>query len=156
MTTVVGNCGKHPGQSMINCPLCEIENHKKTSRIKTPTELLQQSNEYTEALEFVMAYREDRGDFDGYISTSALAEMIVKHKNKFVDTDWYNAGIFAQRVLSNHEIESLTKRLVKEVKDHRQTKAEWDETAKELNELRGHVEALKDRIKIQNERLNNQ
>lgn len=25
MESVVGNCGKHPGFNMINCPMCEIE-----------------------------------------------------------------------------------------------------------------------------------
>lgn len=29
MQKVIGNCGKHPGQSMINCPLCAIEEQKK-------------------------------------------------------------------------------------------------------------------------------
>lgn len=118
--------------------------------IKTPTELLNQSNEFTEALEFVQAYREEKGDFDGYISTSALAEMIVKHKNKFVDANWYNAGIMAQRILSKYEIESLQRSLIKEQHDHNNAFLKLNEAVKERDELRCHVEALKDRIKIMN------
>ena len=29
---VVGNCGKHPGQSMINCPICAAETNKRLLR----------------------------------------------------------------------------------------------------------------------------
>ena len=29
MEKVIGNCGKHPGQNMVNCPLCAIEKQQK-------------------------------------------------------------------------------------------------------------------------------
>jgi len=69
------------------------------------------------------------------------------------DKDWYNAGIMAQRILQNDEIETLKAKFKKEEQDHYYTRCAWEETSKERDELKNQNLALQDRIRIMQEQL---
>jgi FtsZ-binding cell division protein ZapB len=69
------------------------------------------------------------------------------------DKDWYNAGIMAQRILQNDEIETLKSKFKKEEQDHYYTRCAWEETSKERDELKNQNLALQDRIRIMQEQL---
>ena len=118
---------------------------------KTPTQALSELNEDTRIIDFVLEYRDKKDEFDGYIPTSSLAAMIAMFKRKYVDADWYNAGIMAQRILNNDEIESLKKKLKQEEFNHTQTRISWDSTTQERDRLKIENEVLRDKIKYMNE-----
>ena len=80
----------------------------------------------------------------------------VNHNETLTPTnkDWYNAGIMAQRILQNDEIETLKKKLRQEEFNHMNTRVSWDSTTEERDELKHRCKALEDRIKIITEKYN--
>ena len=118
--------------------------------VKTPTVALAEATEEAGIMDFVLGYREGKPEFEGYVSISSLAAMIISFKRKYVDTDWYNAGIMAQRILQNDEIESLKKKLKQEEFNHTNTRISWDSTTEERNKLKEENEFLRNRIQIMN------
>ena len=80
----------------------------------------------------------------------------VNHNETLTPTnkDWYNAGIMAQRILQNDEIETLKKKLRQEEFNHMNTRVSWDSTTEERDELKHKCKALEDRIKIITEKYN--
>ena len=80
----------------------------------------------------------------------------VNHNETLTPTnkDWYNAGIMAQRILQNDEIETLKKKLKQEEFNHMNTRVSWDSTTEERDELKHRCKALEDRIKIITEKYN--
>jgi hypothetical protein len=48
---------------------------------QSPQVLQTQPTETTEAIEFVLNYREDKPEFEGYTTTSTLAKMLVDFRN---------------------------------------------------------------------------
>lgn len=118
---------------------------------KTPTQALAELNEDSIIMNFVMEYRDGNPDFDGYVGTANLSAMIAAFKRKYVDANWYNAGIMAQRILQDDEIETLKKKLKQEEFNHTNTRISWDATTKERNELKEENEHLRNKIKLINE-----
>ena len=85
----------------------------------------------------------------GYeVTTVMLAEMLSRFKKEFIDKDWYNAGIMAQRILQNDEIETLKKKLKQEEFNHTNTRVSLDSTSAERDELKTRCKALEERIVI--------
>ena len=80
----------------------------------------------------------------------------VNHNETLTPTnkDWYNAGIMAQRILQNDEIETLKKKLRQEEFNHMNTRVSWDSTTEERDELKHKCKTLEDRIKIITEKYN--
>ena len=80
----------------------------------------------------------------------------VNHNETLTPTnkDWYNAGIMAQRIIQNDEIETLKKKLKQEEFNHINTRVSWDSTTEERDELKHKCKALEDRIKIITEKYN--
>lgn len=72
----------------------------------------------------------------------------AKFKKEFIDKDWYNAGIMAQRILQNDEIETLKKKLKQEEFNHTNTRVSLDSTSAERDELKTRCKALEERIVI--------
>ena len=60
----------------------------------------------------------------------------------------YNAGIMAQRILQNDEIETLKQKLKQEEFNHINTRISWDSTTAERDELKNKNRALEERIVI--------
>ena len=83
---VIGNCGKHPGQSMINCPLCAIEQQKILSK-KTFFVV-----EYAGYFNIQTTPFYDTGknildaDAVGYEEAKKYGELIENLLNKYYDT----------------------------------------------------------------------
>ena len=73
---------------------------------------------------------------------------MMNHNEALTPTnkDWYNAGIMAQRILQNDEIEALKKKLKQEEFNHMNTRVSWDSTTAERDELKHKCKTLEDRI----------
>lgn len=115
---------------------------------KKPTQALEELNEDLIIMNFVMEYRDQNPSFDSYVDTATLASMIAAFKRKYVDANWYNAGIMAQRILQNDEIEVLKKKLKQEEFNHTNTRISWDSTTAERDELKMRCKTLEERIVI--------
>ncbi len=116
--------------------------------MKTPTQLLHESDEHGKIILFASDYKDAHPEMDGYVSTVMLADILEKFKTEFIDKEWYNAGIMAQRILQNDEIESLKKRLYKEDSINIELKDQLDNAITERDELKIRCKALEDRIAI--------
>lgn len=115
---------------------------------KKPAQALEELNEDLIIMNFVMEYRDQNPSFDSYVDTATLASMIAAFKRKYVDANWYNAGIMAQRILQNDEIEGLKKKLKQEEFNHTNTRISWDSTTAERDELKMRCKTLEERIVI--------
>ncbi len=124
-----------------------------SNELKTPTQLVNESDEYGKIILFASDYKDAHPNMDGYVSTVMLADMLNEFKNKFISTDWYNAGIMAQRILQNDEIETLKKKLKQEEFNHTNTRISWDSTTAERDDLKTRCKALEDRIVIMNNNI---
>lgn len=62
------------------------------------------------------------------------------------DKDWYNAGIMAQRILQNDEIETLKAKLKQVIKSHDHLMQQLKEANEELDIKQSKIIALGDRI----------
>ena len=67
--------------------------------------------------------------------------------------DWYNAGIMAQRILQNDEIDLLKKRLKTGTEGHEKLVEHFNRQEIEIEELKNQNLALQDRIRIMQEQL---
>jgi hypothetical protein len=115
---------------------------------KKPTQAPEELNEDILIMNFVMEFRDQNPAFDSYIDTATLSSMIAAFKRKYVDANWYNAGIMAQRILQNDEIETLKKKLKQAEFNHTNTRISWDSTIAERDELKTRCKALEDRLVI--------
>lgn len=121
--------------------------NNETTALKE-TEFTPEKKEYGDIIMFASNYRELHEEFDGFVSTTMLADMLIKFKRQFIDKDWYNAGIMAQRILQNDEIETLKQKLKQEEFNHINTRISWDSTTAERDELKNKNRALEERIVI--------
>lgn len=119
-----------------------------TNELKTPTQLLTESDEYGKVVLWASDYKDAHEEMGYEVTTVMLAEMLSKFKKEFIDKDWYNAGIMAQRILQNDEIETLKKKLKQEEFNHINTRVSWDSTTAERDELKTRCNALEERIVI--------
>ena len=79
-------------------------------------------------------------------STSALIDMLKSFKKGFTDKEWYNAGIIAQRILQNDEIQDLKTKLKNGIEGHAHLVEHFNRQEKEIEVLRHQNDALKQRI----------
>ena len=125
-----------------------------SNELKTPTQLLTESDEYGKLVLWASDYKDVHEEMGYEVTTVMLAEMLSKFKKEFIDKDWYNAGIMAQRILQNDEIEILKKKLKQEEFNHLNTRISWDDTSSERDELKHKCKALEERIvALNNERI---
>jgi len=119
-----------------------------SNELKTPKQLLAENDEYGKVILFASDYKDAHPEMDGYVSTAMLAEMLEQFKREFISKEFYNAGIMAQRILQNDEIETLKKKLKQEEFNHMNTRLSWDSTTAERDELKTRCNALEERIVI--------
>ena len=119
-----------------------------SNELKTPTQLLTESDEYGKVVLWASDYKDVHEEMGYEVTTVMLAEMLAKFKKEFIDKDWYNAGIMAQRILQNDEIETLKKKLKQEEFNHTNTRVSLDSTSAERDELKTRCKALEERIVI--------
>lgn len=119
-----------------------------SNELKPHTQLLTESDEYGKLVLWASDYKDVHEEMGYEVTTVMLAEMLSKFKKEFIDKDWYNAGIMAQRILQNDEIETLKKKLKQEEFNHMNTRVSWDSTTAERDELKTRCKALEERIVI--------
>jgi len=112
------------------------------------SEIELQSPENTAIVLWAIDYADNNEHILFKPSTSALIDMLKAFKKGFTDKDWYNAGIMAQRILQNDEIETLKKKLKQEEFNHTNTRISLDSTIAERDVLKHKNKALEDRIVI--------
>ena len=125
-----------------------------TEKVLKSKELAIEKEEHDKLVQFASDYIVENVNFDEYLTREKIADMLKMFKRKFVDKEWYNAGIMAQRILQNDEIETLKKKLKQEEFNHVNTRISWDSTTEERDELKHRCKALEDRIKIITEKYN--
>lgn len=118
----------------------------ETLQITAESEL--QSPEHTEIVLWAIDYADANDSVLLSPSTSGLIEMLKAFKKEFTDKDWYNAGIMAQRILQNDEIQNLKASLKKGIEGHEHLVEHFKRQEKEIDVLRTQNEALKERITI--------
>jgi len=79
--------------------------------LQTTIETELQSKENNAIVLWAMDYKEAHDEMGFEVTVPQLIEMLISFKKEFTDKDWYNAGIMAQRILQNDEIETLKKKL---------------------------------------------
>jgi len=114
--------------------------------LQTTIETELQSKENNAIVLWAMDYKEAHDEMGFEVTVPQLIEMLISFKKEFTDKDWYNAGIMAQRILQNDEIETLKKKLKQEEFNHTNTRISWDETSSERDELKIKNKALEERI----------
>lgn len=114
--------------------------------LQTTVETELQSKENNAIVLWAMDYKEAHDEMGFEVTVPQLIEMLISFKKEFTDKDWYNAGIMAQRILQNDEIETLKKKLKQEEFNHTNTRISWDETSSERDELKIKNKALEERI----------
>ena len=110
--------------------------------LQTTVETELQSKENNAIVLWAMDYKEAHDEMGFEVTVPQLIEMLISFKKEFTDKDWYNAGIMAQRILQNDEIETLKKKLKQEEFNHTNTRISWDKTSSERDELKIKNKAL--------------
>ncbi len=121
--------------------------------LKTPIELEEKSKEHNDVTLWAIDYKDAHDEMGFEVTVPQLIKMLLSFKKEFVDKEWYNAGIMAQRILQNDEIEKLKHKVKVEESNHMNTRVSWDSTTAERDELKIRCKALEDRLKIMNEKL---
>jgi len=126
--------------------------------LKSPKQIEEKSPGYNKVVLWAIDYKDAHDEMGFEVTVPQLIEMLLSFKKQFVDVEWYNAGIMAQRILQNDEIEKLKHNLKLEEERHMNTRVSWDSTTAERDELKNRCVAIEDRIKIlseQKEQLKN-
>jgi len=121
--------------------------------LQTAVETELKSKEHNAIILWAIDYKEAHDEMGFEVTVPQLIEMLLSFKKQFVDAEWYNAGIMAQRILQNDEIEKLKHKLKVEESNHMNTRISWDSTTAERDELKIRCKALEDRIKILQEKV---
>ena len=116
--------------------------------LQTTVENELQSKENNAIVLWAMDYKEAHDEMGFEVTVPQLIEMLKAFKKEFTDKEWYNAGIMAQRILQNDEIETLKKKLKIYTESHEHLVEHFKRQEKEIDVLRTQNEALKERITI--------
>lgn len=74
MSRVIGECAKHPGQNMVNCPWCQLE-HFQVNKHKIVKK--------EEPMKTIRINYDDQVDDSAYKVIGVVNELLMKHHLKF-------------------------------------------------------------------------